>query len=74
MDTEPPLNFELNKVLFAIVREHREADRLSDDDIAAYRLSAEEVAAVKSGDTQALYRLGANPHLIRRVFRSRFAH
>jgi hypothetical protein len=73
MEPEPPLSFELNKLLFAIVREHRQADRLSDDDIAAYHLSAEEAEAVKSGDAQALCRLGANPHLIRRVFRSRVA-
>jgi len=37
------------------------------------RISADERAALTAGDITKLYELGANPYLIRRVFRSRFA-
>ena len=66
------MNYELNRVLFAIAAEHKMVERLSDEDLGPYRLSGDEVAALKTGDTDALYRLGANPYLIRRVFRGRF--
>jgi hypothetical protein len=48
-------------------------ERLTDDDVAAFTLSAEERAALTTGDIAALYDLGANPYLIRRVFRPRFS-
>ena len=35
--------------------------------------TAEERAALADGDLEALFRLGANPYLIRRVFRHKFA-
>ena len=35
-------------------------------------LTADEQAALKTGDITALYHLGANPYLIRRVFRPNF--
>jgi hypothetical protein len=66
------MNYELNKVLFALAGQHRIVDALSDEELAPYRLSPEEAAALKTGDIEALYRLGANPYLIRRVFRYRF--
>ena len=47
-------------------------DRLTDDDLAAHDLTAEARAALMAGDISALYRLGANPYLIRCVFRTRF--
>jgi len=40
--------------------------------LAGHDLSADERAALKAGDIDALYHLGANPYLIRRVLRPRF--
>jgi 2C-methyl-D-erythritol 2,4-cyclodiphosphate synthase len=45
---------------------------LSDEDLTGHTLTDAERAALTSGDIDALYRLGANPYLIRRVFRARF--
>ena len=66
-------SYPLNKLLTAIARQHTTRERLTDDDLAGHALSDDERAALKAGDIAALYRLGANPYLIRRVFRSRFA-
>ena len=66
-------SYPLNTVLTAIARQHRMAATLTDEDLAGHALSDEERAALKTGDTTRLYQLGANPYLIRRVFRSRFS-
>ena len=66
-------SYALNKVLTAVAREHKMKDRLTDDDLAGHSISADERAALTAGDITKLYQLGANPYLIRRVFRSRFA-
>jgi hypothetical protein len=66
------VSYALNKVLTAVARQHLMKDRLTDDDIAGHAVSADERAALTSGDIGTLYELGANPYLIRRVFRSRF--
>ena len=58
----PTVSYALNKVLTAVARQHTMKPALSDP----------ERAALKAGDIDALYRLGANPYLIRRVFRARF--
>ena len=47
-------------------------DGLTDDDRASQTLSDEKRAALKAGDITALHHLGADPYLIRRVFRGRF--
>lgn len=65
-------SYRLNKVLTAIARQHATKERLTDDELAGHDLSADERAALKAGDIAALYHLGANPYLIRRVFRPRF--
>lgn len=65
-------SYALNKVLTAIARQHATKERLTDDELAGHDLSAGERAALKAGDITALYHLGANPYLIRRVFRPRF--
>ncbi|MBM3221545.1 MAG: hypothetical protein FJZ38_23220 [Candidatus Rokubacteria bacterium] len=65
-------SYALNKVLTEVARRHAMKDRLSEEDIAGYTVSAEERAALTAGDIAKLYELGANPYLIRRVFRSRF--
>lgn len=68
----PKLSYPLNKALTAVARQHAMVDHLTDADLAGFDLTDAERAALTSGDTTALYRLGANPYLIRRVFRSRF--
>lgn len=65
-------SYPLNKLLTAIARQHATKERLSDDELAGHDLSADEREALKAGDITALYHLGANPYLIRRVFRPRF--
>jgi hypothetical protein len=40
--------------------------------MAPYALTGEEREALKAGDIKRLYELGANPYLLRRVFRPRF--
>jgi hypothetical protein len=66
-------DYQLNKLLFEAARRHRIVEALVDEaDLAGYELTAEERAALEQGDIEALYRLGANPYLIRRVFRPRF--
>jgi hypothetical protein len=66
-------SYPLNKALTALARRHVLRDALTDEDLEGYDLSAEERAALRAGDVLRLYRLGANPYLIRRVFRRRFA-
>ena len=70
--TTPAVSYPLNKVLTAVARQHAMKPALSDEDLAGHTLSDAERAALKTGDIDALYRLGANPYLIRRVFRARF--
>ena len=67
-----PVSYALNKALTAVARQHASKPALTDEDIAGHALTDEERAALKAGDIQRLYELGANPYLIRRVFRSRF--
>ena len=67
------VSYALNKVLTEVARQHTSKPALTDEDIAGHDLTDAERAALKSGDIQRLYDLGANPYLIRRVFRSRFS-
>jgi hypothetical protein len=68
----PRISYTLNKVLTAVARQHAIVEGLTDADLAGYDLSESERTALKSGDITGLYHLGANPYLIRRVFRARF--
>ncbi len=65
--------YHLNRVLYERAREHKMLDSVGPDEVAGYDLTPEERAALAAGDLEALFRLGANPYLIRRVFRHRFA-
>jgi hypothetical protein len=65
-------SYALNKILTALARQHLVKDRLTEEDLAGHDLGGDERAALTAGDITALYHLGANPYLIRRVFRSRF--
>ncbi len=65
-------SYPLNKILTAIARQHLLKDALTDEEMAGHELSGAERAALKVGDLVRLYELGANPYLIRRVFRRRF--
>jgi 2C-methyl-D-erythritol 2,4-cyclodiphosphate synthase len=66
-------SYALNKVLTAIARQHLLKEALSDEEMAGHALSDAERAALRTGDLGQLYALGANPYLIRRVFRPRFS-
>ena len=65
-------SYGLNKILAAIARQHLLKDALTDEELAGHELSEAERTALKAGDIARLYALGANPYLIRRVFRRRF--
>ena len=65
-------SYGLNKLLTALARQHVTKERLTDEELAGHELSADERAALQTGDITGLYHLGANPYLIRRVFRPRF--
>ena len=65
-------SYVLNKILTALARQHTMKDKLTDDELVGHDLSDAEREALKAGDITGLYHLGANPYLIRRVFRSRF--
>jgi hypothetical protein len=65
-------SYGLNKILTAIARQHLMKDGLTDAEMTGQELSDAERAALRSGDLGKLYELGANPYLIRRVFRRRF--
>jgi hypothetical protein len=65
-------SYALNKVLTSIARQHAMKEALTEDDMAGHTLNEQERDALKTGDLDALYHLGANPYLIRRVFRPRF--
>lgn len=67
------VSYPLNKILTALARAHVSRDKLSEAEIAGHDLSDEEKNALLTGDIRQLYDLGANPYLIRRVFRSRFS-
>jgi len=66
------ISYPLNKLLTAIARQHAMKDALTDEELAGHELDDAERAALKAGDITKLYELGANPYLIRRVFRRRF--
>lgn len=67
------VSYPLNKALTAIARRHVTREALTEEDLAGHALGEAERAALLAGDIGALYELGANPYLIRRVFRPRFA-
>jgi hypothetical protein len=67
------ISYPLNKLLTAVARRHEMKEQLTDEEMAGHDLAPAERAALKAGDIGALYELGANPYLIRRVFRRRFS-
>ncbi|HET6369487.1 MAG TPA: hypothetical protein VFG27_19825 [Pseudomonadales bacterium] len=66
------ISYPLNKLLTAIARQHQMKESFTEEDMAGYTLSDAERTALRAGDIGKLYELGANPYLIRRVFRRRF--
>lgn len=65
-------SYALNKILTAVARQHATREGLGEEELAGHALTDDERAALRAGDIETLYRLGANPYLIRRVFRPRF--
>jgi len=66
------VSYALNKLLTDIARQHQMRESLTDAEMTGHALSDAERAALRTGDIGRLYELGANPYLIRRVFRRRF--
>jgi len=66
------ISYPLNKLLTAIARQHQMKESLTEQELVGHELTPAERAALKAGDIGKLYELGANPYLIRRVFRRRF--
>ena len=66
------VSYPLNKVLTALARAHVTREKLSDTELVGHEIGDTERAALLAGDIRRLYELGANPYLIRRVFRPRF--
>jgi Aromatic-ring-opening dioxygenase LigAB, LigA subunit len=64
--------YQMNKLLFESGRRHTIVESLDESELARYELTTEERHALKAGDIKRLYELGANPYLLRRVFRPRF--
>ena len=65
-------SYALNKLLTAVARQHAMKDAFTDEELADGDFTEAERAALQAGDIGRLYELGANPYLIRRVFRRRF--
>lgn len=65
-------SYALNKLLTEVARQHLTKEQFTDTELAGHALTEEERRALKAGDLTSLYHLGANPYLIRRVFRPRF--
>lgn len=66
-------DYQLNKLLFKLAGQHTMVESFTDEaELAAYDLTPEEREALRQGDTDRLYALGANGYMIRRVFRRRF--
>jgi hypothetical protein len=65
-------SYRLNKFLTDLARQHATRERATEEDLVGHDLSVDERTALQAGDITALYHLGANPYLIRRVFRPRF--
>jgi len=65
-------SYALNKLLTAIAKQHATRERMTQEDLTGHTSTADERSALESGDITRLYHLGANPYLIRRVFRPRF--
>ena len=66
------ISYALNKLLTGIARQHQMKESFTEEDMAGHALSDAERTALRAGDIGKLYELGANPYLIRRVFRRRF--
>lgn len=63
--------YRLSKVLFQLKSPDRVAALVADPSARAqYELTDEEIAALRDGDRTRLLELGANPYLIRIVYRN----
>ena len=68
--------YQLNKFLYEL----KEADKAKEalvnpaGVLERYRLSPEEIRALEAEDLAALYALGANPYMIRNVYRKKYRY
>ena len=68
--------YQLNKFLYNLSDSEKvkEALRNQPEILEHYRLSAAETNALKAEDLAALYALGANPYMIRNVYRKKYLY
>jgi len=66
----------LNKLLYELKDVERVKEALAHDAslVGKYRLSPDEVRALEQEDLVALYHLGANPYMIRNVYRKKYRY
>lgn len=69
-------SYQLNKLLYELKDAERVKEALKNPQglLTNYRLSPAEFQALESEDLAALFRLGANPYMIRNVYRSRYRY
>ena len=68
--------YQLNKLLYELKDTDRVKEALGNRSVILerYRLSADELQALEAENLTALYQLGANPYMIRNVYRKKFRY
>ena len=69
-------SYQLNKLLFNFKEPEKVREALNDEAalLLNYKLNPEEIQALKAEDLEKLYHLGANPYLIRTVYRNKYQY
>jgi len=68
--------YQLNKLLYELKDTDKVKEALGNrnDLLERYRLNAHELQALETENLTALYELGANPYMIRNVYRKRYRY
>ena len=68
--------YQLNKLMYELRSADNVKEALANRQavLERYRLTAEELQALEAEDLTALYQLGANPYMIRNVYRKKYRY
>jgi len=68
--------YQLNKFLYELKDTDKVKEALGNRDslLERYRLSPDELQALEAENLTALYQLGANPYMIRNVYRKKYRY